>query len=144
MNSVKSVLNVLYPQLSATIPSLCSTGDVPQGLLYVRQALYQLAYIPSPRKFSLPHMGTLHLISRSSHPPSSLLYSLSMKLSVHNISYNTIKQWLLYVFTKAWRTYNMRFSDFFSKTKETYIYEAKSNRYLLSVQKRAVKVRLEC
>lgn len=38
----------------------------------------------------------------------------------------------------------MRFSDFFSKTKETYIYEAKSNRYLLSVQKRAVKVRLEC
>lgn len=38
----------------------------------------------------------------------------------------------------------MRFPDFFSKTKETSIYEAKSNRYLLSVQKRAVKVRLEC
>ena len=40
--------------------------------------------------------------------------------------------------------YNMRFPDFFSKTKETYIYYTKSNRYLLSVQKRAAKVRLEC
>lgn len=35
-------------QACATVPDLCGTGDWTQGLLYARQGLCQLSYIPSP------------------------------------------------------------------------------------------------